>query len=116
DKLAAAAGVEAAEVPVRDTVAESDVERYAALVESGKAARITYYSASRDTTSERVIDPVEVVAADGHAYLRAWCRTAEEVRQFRLDRIDACAPIDEPARPPDTEDRSQGRSLTGSEP
>ncbi|WP_026931693.1 helix-turn-helix transcriptional regulator [Glycomyces tenuis] len=112
DKLAAAAGVEAAEVPVRDTVVESDVERYAALVESGNAARITYYSASRDTTSERVIDPIEVVAADGHAYLRAWCRTANEVRQFRLDRIDACAPIDEPARPPAVAG-SAGRSLTG---
>ncbi|MCH7231539.1 WYL domain-containing protein [Glycomyces sp. L485] len=97
DKLAAAAGVEATEVPVRDTVAEADVERYAALVESGNAARITYYSASRDTTSERIIDPIEVVAAEGHAYLRAWCRSAEEVRQFRLDRIDACTVIDEPA-------------------
>ncbi|GAB3658416.1 helix-turn-helix transcriptional regulator [Glycomyces tarimensis] len=99
DKLAAAAGVEAAEVPVRDTVAETDVERYAALVESGNAARITYYSASRDSTSERIVDPIEVLAADGHAYLRAWCRTAGEVRQFRLDRIDACTVIDEPASP-----------------
>lgn len=113
DKLAAAAGVEAAEVPVRDTVAEGDVERYASLVESGNAARITYYSASRDTTSERVIDPVEVIAADGHAYLRAWCRTANEVRQFRLDRIDACTALDEPAMPPATAAKRAGRSLTG---
>ncbi|GAB3234081.1 WYL domain-containing protein [Glycomyces halotolerans] len=96
-KLAAAAGVETADVPVRDTVAESDVERYAGLVASGRAARITYYSASRDSTSERVVDPIEVVAADGHAYLRAWCRTAGEVRQFRLDRIDACTELDEEA-------------------
>ncbi|GAB4003190.1 hypothetical protein GCM10029992_43840 [Glycomyces albus] len=80
-------------------MAEDDVERYAALVASGRAARITYYSASRDTTSERVIDPIEVVAAEGHAYLRAWCRTAGQVRQFRLDRIDACARLDEPAEP-----------------
>ncbi len=113
DKLAAAAGVEATEVPVRDTVVESDVERYASLVESGNAARITYYSASRDTTSERVVDPIEIVAADGHAYLRAWCRTAEEVRQFRLDRIDACTVIDEPADPPAGAARPAGRSLTG---
>ncbi len=113
DKLAAAAGVEAAEVPVRDTVAESDVERYASLVESGNAARITYYSASRDTTSERVVDPIEVVAADGHAYLCAWCRTAKEVRQFRLDRIDACTVIDEPSDPPAETAGPAGRPLTG---
>ncbi|THV33391.1 helix-turn-helix transcriptional regulator [Glycomyces buryatensis] len=99
DKLAAAAGVEAAGVDVRGTVVEDGVERYADLVESGRAARITYYSAHRDTTSERVIDPIEVVAADGHAYLRAWCRTAGEVRQFRIDRIDACSELDEPSEP-----------------
>ncbi|WP_100444317.1 helix-turn-helix transcriptional regulator [Glycomyces xiaoerkulensis] len=101
EKIAAAAGADATEVPVRDTVAERDVERYASLVESGRAARITYYSASRDSTGERVVDPIEVLVADGHAYLRAWCRTAGEVRQFRIDRIDACTRIDEPARTPD---------------
>ena len=100
DKIAVAAGSEAASVPVRQTVAEDDVEWYADLVDSGRAARITYYSASRDTTSERVVDPIEVVAAEGHAYLRAWCRTAGQVRQFRLDRIDACTRLEEPSEPP----------------
>ncbi|WP_030155921.1 YafY family protein [Glycomyces sp. NRRL B-16210] len=99
DKLAAAAGEAPADVTVRDSVADPGAERYADLVASGHAARITYYSASRDTTSERVVDPIEVVAADGHAYLRAWCRTAGEIRQFRIDRIDACAELDEPSEP-----------------
>lgn len=99
DKLAAAAGEAPADVTVRGTVVDPGVERYAALVASGHAARITYYSASRDTTSERVVDPIEVVAADGHAYLRAWCRTAGEIRQFRIDRIDACTELDEPSEP-----------------
>jgi proteasome accessory factor C len=98
-KLAAAAGEAPADVTVRDTVTDPQAERYAALVASGHAARITYYSASRDTTSERVVDPIEVVAADGHAYLRAWCRTAGEIRQFRIDRIDACSELDEPSEP-----------------
>src|SRR5699024_9165747 len=90
---------------------ESDVERYAALIESGNAARITYYSAGRDTTSERVVDPVKIVAADGHAYLRAWCRTAQEIRQFRLDRIDACTVIDEPAVHPAEAAEPGGRAF-----
>ncbi|MEU6859969.1 WYL domain-containing protein [Glycomyces sp. NPDC046736] len=98
DKLAAAAGEAPADVTVRET-AGPGAERYADLVASGHAARITYYSASRDTTSERVVDPIEVIVADGHAYLRAWCRTAGEIRQFRVDRIDACAELDEPSEP-----------------
>ncbi|MFB9662365.1 helix-turn-helix transcriptional regulator [Glycomyces mayteni] len=99
DKLAAAAGEAPADVTVRDTVTDPTAEKYAALVASGHAARITYYSAHRDTTSERVVDPIEIVVAEGHAYLRAWCRTAGEIRQFRIDRIDACTELDEPSEP-----------------
>lgn len=99
DKLAAAAGEAPADVTVRDTVTDPAAEKYAALVASGHAARITYYSAHRDTTSERVVDPIEIVVAEGHAYLRAWCRTAGEIRQFRIDRIDACSELDEPSEP-----------------
>jgi proteasome accessory factor C len=99
DKLAAAAGEAPADVTVRDTVTDPQAEKYAALVASGHAARITYYSASRDTTSERVVDPIEIVVAEGHAYLRAWCRTAGEIRQFRIDRIDACTELEEPSEP-----------------
>ncbi|SDK78183.1 proteasome accessory factor C [Glycomyces sambucus] len=99
DKLAAAAGEAPADVTVRDTVTDPQAEKYAALVASGHAARITYYSAHRDTTSERVVDPIEIVVAEGHAYLRAWCRTAGEIRQFRIDRIDACTELDEPSEP-----------------
>src|SRR5690606_19208080 len=35
-----------------------------------------------------------------HAYLHAWCRSAEDVRRFRLDRIDAHSVLDEPAAVP----------------
>ena len=38
---------------------------------------------------------------DEHSYLQAWCRSAEGVRLFRLDRIDAATERDEPSTPPD---------------
>ncbi|QSB06756.1 helix-turn-helix transcriptional regulator [Natronoglycomyces albus] len=98
DKIASAAG--RAHVPsatVAETVAERNASEFVALVESGRAARITYYSPARDASSERVIDPVEVVTSGGHAYLRAWCRSSESMRQFRLDRIDSCTWLDEEA-------------------
>jgi proteasome accessory factor C len=54
-----------------------------------------YYSASRDETGERTVDPVRLFEADGRNYLEAWCRQAEGMRLFRLDRIDSFAVLDE---------------------
>jgi proteasome accessory factor C len=69
-------------------------------LERGRALRITYYTARRDETTERVVDPMRVLFADGRAYLEAWCRRVQAVRLFRLDRLDALTELDEPAAPP----------------
>jgi proteasome accessory factor C len=65
-----------------------------------RALRLTYYTAARDESSERIVDPLRVVVVDGNSYLQAWCRQAEGVRVFRADRIEAATLLDEPARPP----------------
>ncbi len=52
-----------------------------------RALAIDYYSASHDTLSSRVVDPIRVVLVADHSYLEAWCRSAEGVRLFRFDRI-----------------------------
>ncbi|MQA13555.1 MAG: WYL domain-containing protein [Pseudonocardiaceae bacterium] len=59
-----------------------------------------YYTASRDAVSERTVDPMRLLLVEGHSYLEAWCRSAEAVRLFRLDRIDHVTVLDEPAVPP----------------
>jgi proteasome accessory factor C len=69
-------------------------------IDRKRALRLTYYTAARDATTERVVDPIRVLLVEGRTYLEAWCRSAEAVRRFRLDRIDAAAELDEPARPP----------------
>jgi proteasome accessory factor C len=69
-------------------------------VERGRALRITYYTAARDETTDRVVDPMRVLAVGDRAYLEAWCRRAVGVRLFRADRIDAFEELDEPAAPP----------------
>ncbi|GGK42509.1 protein pafC [Pilimelia terevasa] len=71
-----------------------------AAVERGRALELTYYTASRDATTRRVVDPLRVFVAAGRPYLEAWCRRAEAVRLFRVDRIDAFAALGEPAAPP----------------
>lgn len=70
-------------------------------VDEGRALWLRYYSATRDETSERTVDPVRVMTADGFTYLDAWCRQAEGMRMFRADRIDDARLLDEPARVPD---------------
>jgi proteasome accessory factor C len=65
-----------------------------------RALRICYYTPSRDAVSERTVDPMRLLLVEGHSYLEAWCRAVEEVRLFRLDRIEHLATLDEPAAPP----------------
>ncbi|MGQ0839016.1 helix-turn-helix transcriptional regulator [Actinokineospora sp.] len=84
---------EAAEtVKVREAV-------QSALV-AGRALRITYYTASKDEMTERTVDPMRVLIVEGRGYLEAWCRRAEAVRLFRLDRIDEVEVLAEAAAPP----------------
>jgi proteasome accessory factor C len=75
-------------------------EEFRGLVQRGRALRITYYSATRDATTERVVDPMRVLVVAGRSYLEAWCRRAEGVRLFRLDRIDAFTVLPEAAAVP----------------
>ncbi|GLZ37296.1 YafY family protein [Actinokineospora sp. NBRC 105648] len=71
-----------------------------AALRAGRALRITYYTASKDEVSARTVDPMRVLIVDGRGYLEAWCRRAEAVRLFRLDRVDEVEVLDEPAAPP----------------
>ena len=76
------------------------LDQVRAAVEGGHALRMTYYTAARDETTERVVDPMRVLMVGGRAYLEAWCRRAEATRMFRVDRIDAFTELDEPSAPP----------------
>jgi proteasome accessory factor C len=68
-------------------------------LEDGRALRILYYTAGRDAVSRRVVDPMRLLLVDGRGYLEAWCRRAEGVRLFRLDRVEDAEVLDEPAQP-----------------
>jgi len=69
-------------------------------LDAGRALRIVYYTAGRDVVSRRVVDPMRLLLVEGRGYLEAWCRRAEAVRLFRLDRVDDVEVLDEPAAPP----------------
>jgi proteasome accessory factor C len=63
----------------------------------GRAVDLRYYTAARDESTQRVIDPVQLFTADGVTYLEAWCRRAEGMRIFRLDRFEDATLLDEAA-------------------
>jgi proteasome accessory factor C len=72
-----------------------------AAVRGSLALAIDYYSASRDTLSARIVDPIRVLVVGDHSYLEAWSREAEGVRLFRFDRIVDARVLDEPSAPPE---------------
>ncbi len=65
-----------------------------------RALELRYFTAGRDETTERVVDPIRLFSSEGRTYLEAWCRRAEGLRVFRLDRIEAAVVLDEPASVP----------------
>jgi proteasome accessory factor C len=65
-----------------------------------RRVHLHYFVPARDETTERDVDPMRLVTAEGHTYLEGWCYRAEDVRLFRLDRVAAVTVLDAPAAPP----------------
>lgn len=65
-------------------------------LEDGRQVRLGYYVPGRDESTERTVDPLRVVTAEGQTYLEAWCHLAEGQRLFRLDRISGADVLDSP--------------------
>lgn len=56
---------------------------------------MSYNTANRGALTERVVEPLGVVFYAREWHLIAWCRLRLEVRDFRLDRIQAWQVLDE---------------------
>lgn len=85
--------------------------RLEGAVRDGRQVRLTYHVPSRDEDTERVVDPVAVVDAQGHTYLQGWCHLVDDRRLFRLDRVVAADVLDTPAvdhPDPAADDLSEG--------
>lgn len=65
-------------------------------VRAGTTVSIHYYTPNTDAVSERRVDPLDVSLADGHWYLRGWCHLRQDLRSFRVDRIEECSDTGEP--------------------
>jgi len=54
---------------------------------AGRRVHLSYYVPGRDEATERDVDPMRLLVVEGRTYLEGWCRRAEGVRLFRLDRV-----------------------------
>ena len=65
---------------------------------------IRYGAAIDQRVTERIIEPVALQANEGVVYVRAFCRSSEAMRTFRVDRILSATPIDQPGNTQDSVD------------
>jgi proteasome accessory factor C len=113
-KLEAAAGEAAApsaQVAIQvDRVAERAVlNTVSDALGRGRRLHLSYYVPGRDEATERDVDPMRLLVVEGRTYLEGWCRRAEAVRVFRLDRVlgvevlDVAAEVPADAKPVDVD-------------
>jgi proteasome accessory factor C len=100
-KLMAAAGEEglrAAALSGPDNTANLEMIRSA--ISSGSQLHLVYFSAQKDSLSERAVDPLRLYSMDNTWYFEAYCHLAGGLRNFRLDRIEDLKPNGKPISSP----------------
>ena len=56
-------------------------------IQESKTIEIEYAGVTKNDLSNRIVDPVSTYLQDDFVYLKAWCRSSQAWRSFRLDRI-----------------------------
>jgi proteasome accessory factor C len=80
-------------------------------IRTNRQARLDYYVPTRDETTRRTVDPLELLNSEGHDYLDAWCHLAQARRLFRLDRMHAVEIVDAPRQEHDLTPRDLSEGL-----
>ena len=69
-------------------------------IDKARTAQLRYYSASRNTTTRREVDPYRLWYAAGGLYLIGHCHLRKDVRMFAVERIRSIALTDHPYQLP----------------
>lgn len=106
-KLEQAAGTEsgtAGQVSVNLEVGDDEqalLGRIREALGSTRRVHLRHFNPVRDQTTERDVDPMRVVSLEGRWYLEGWCHRVQDVRLFRLDRIESLEVLDQDGTPPE---------------
>ncbi len=63
------------------------LEELTTAMNKQRVLRIEYYTQGRGELSVRDVEPMRLQRLKSHWYIVAWCRKADDLRSFRLDRI-----------------------------
>ena len=103
EDAAGAAGAASAQVAVQTE--HPNARGLTATLNAALAARkrvhLRHYNFGRDEETERDVDPMRLLVVEGRTYLEGWCRRAEGVRLFRLDRVLSVEVLDVPREVPE---------------
>ncbi len=64
-------------------------------IEAGKRLKIEYNSLNDNETRDRKLDPYNLILKNGACYLVGYCHLREDIRTFRIDRINSCIVLEE---------------------
>jgi predicted DNA-binding transcriptional regulator YafY len=76
------------------------IDRLTRAIAQHRTVQMRYYSASRDATSRRDVDPYHIWYAMGALYLVGYCHLRREVRLFAVDRIRSLTVTNQPCQMP----------------
>lgn len=80
-----------------------------------RVVELDYYSFGRDERQVRQVEPTRLFSADGRWYLTGWCRSAEDLRVFRVDRVRRATLLDEVVDRPAAGDDDGGAEPSASD-
>jgi proteasome accessory factor C len=98
----AAAGTSRIQVLIDEETNEGTVALARKALAARRRIHLRYLVPGRDESTERDVDPMRLINFDAHWYLEGWCHRAEDVRLFRLDRIEALEILGQDGTPPAT--------------
>jgi len=67
-------------------------------IQSNGGLEIRYHSLYKDQISQRSVMPIDLYDSNGQQYMRAFCFTANDYREFRVDRIESATTAAVPAQ------------------
>jgi predicted DNA-binding transcriptional regulator YafY len=75
---------------------QQTIDQLTRAITQARTVQMRYYSASRDRTERREVDPYRLWYTDGALYLIGYCHRRREVRIFAVDRIRSLALTNHP--------------------
>ena len=99
---AASAGSSRIQVVIDEGTGTQTLAAAQGALAARRRVHLRYLVPSRDESTERDVDPMRVINVDAHWYLEGWCHQAEDVRLFRMDRVESLTVLDADGTPPAT--------------